>query len=216
MKGLIIKDLLQLKVYKKNMIISILLYSFIIYINMIDNQGETMGETFIMFLFSSYAMATINLDEKNNSDKYALSLPVTKKELLLSKYILGVSSILIGAILGLVIECIVGYVCYKTFILSKSLLYPVLLIVLAISLMQAVQLPCAYKFGSEKGRLQTYLYVLALIVLVSIISQIEFNITLPNLNILEKFIPIIMVLVMFTIYFVSYKISYKILKNKDY
>lgn len=103
-KGLLIKDLLQLKSYKKNFILSIIIYGLLILFNAKDTDMIYIGSAMIMFLFSTYAMATFNYDEKSKSDRYILTLPITKKEVILSKYILAIISLLIGSIIGLILS----------------------------------------------------------------------------------------------------------------
>lgn len=48
--------------------------------------------------FGMFGMATFNYDEQSKTDRYLLTFPLTKKEILLSKYILVILSTVIGAI----------------------------------------------------------------------------------------------------------------------
>ena len=160
MKGLIIKDLLQLKSYKKN-----LLYSFIIYSFLIISQKEasdiiTVGTIMITLLFSMLTLATFSYDEKNHADRYILSFPLTRKEIILSKYFLSIIMIVLGALLGGTLSCILSWIRLNELPNFENLFSTILGGMVGISLIQAIQIPCIYRFGSEKGRMQIYIIAL--------------------------------------------------------
>lgn len=214
-KGLLIKDLLQLKSYKKNFILSIIIYSLLILFNAKDTDMIFIGSSMIMFLFSTYAMATFNYDEKSKSDRYILTLPITKKEVILSKYILAIISLLIGSVIGIFLSISLSYISIKKLPDLNILFSSVLGTLVALSFMQSVQIPCIYKYGAEKGRLQIYIIMMIIVLFIGagymFIPQMDLSF-LDKMNIL---IPAIIVLIIIINYLVSYKVATKIYSKKE-
>ena len=89
-----------------------------------------------------------------------------------------------------------------------------------ISFIQAIQIPSIYKWGAEKGRIQMFILVFALIVIIAgvgfLIMKSGINI---NMEMLESFFSryglIMLAVSMIIMYYISYKISYKIYSNKE-
>lgn len=213
--GLILKDLLELKAYKKNFLFSIIIYILLIIMNADKADMVSMGISMIMFLCSIYALATYSYDEKNKTDKYVLTLGVSRKEVIISKYLLVFLSLLLGAIVGILI----GVVLYltnmiKTINLENSI-SSILGIIYALSLVHSIQIPCIYKYGAEKGRLQIYLIAMIIFLLVGGIYILFPNINLNFLNKIDATVPYIIVLLVVLNYYISYKISYRIYNNKE-
>ena len=83
-KGLLVKDILQLKSYKKTLIFFIIIFI----LTSISNDGR-IGSALIIMLtlgFGMFSIASFSYDETNKADKFILTLPLTKKEVVLSKY----------------------------------------------------------------------------------------------------------------------------------
>ena len=77
-----------------------------------------------------------------------------------------------------------------------------------------------YKWGAEKGRIQMFVLVFALIVIIAgagfLIIKSGINIDIQQVNnIINKYGLIILAAFMIVMYFISYKISYKIYSNKE-
>ena len=215
MKGLLIKDLLQLKSYKKNFIISIIVYGAIILMNSKESSIFSMGAPMIMFLFSVYAMASFSYDEKSNTDKYVLTFPLTRKEIVLSKYFLGILCILFGAFIGVIFSIVLSLIGINSIPNLNDLLITTLGSIWILSIMQSVQIPCIYKFGAEKGRFQIYIFMMILALFIG-----GFFIVFPNIDFsfIDRFtnlVPIVLLIFIVVNYLVSYKISYKIYLKKE-
>ena len=102
-KGLIIKDLLQLKSYKRTLIVFILVF---VATSIAQEQTRNLLTIMITLGLGMVGIATFSYDEMAKADKYILTLPVTKKEVVLAKYILIVWSTIVGAILGVILNII--------------------------------------------------------------------------------------------------------------
>ena len=213
-KGLIIKDILQLKSYKKTLII------FIIIFTLTSISGESKTESILALMltlgFGMFSMASFNYDEFNKADRYILTLPLTKKEVVLSKYIFVISSTIIGSIIGIILSYIVTFLINKQVPNIEELISVGLGGILGIGFIEGIQIPCVYKWGAEKGRIQ--MVILTALLGVIIFVGAKANIQLPAnniLNIVNTFLPLIFIGLIIIIYYISYKVAYKIYDKKE-
>ena len=221
--GLIKKDLLNLSSYKTSLFILIIFCAIAI--------GSTGTITFVPIIICAItgmiALSTFNYDETSQADKYTLSLPVTRQDIVLSKFILAISSTVIGALLGYLFT--IALVNILNIIRPDSLItldYNKLLTstigaMFGISLIQSIQIPSIYKWGAEKGRIQMFVLIFVLVTFILGISYFiinsNFNITIENIEtFMNKFGIITLILSMIVMYYISFKLSLKIFKRKDY
>lgn len=221
-KGLLKKDLYNLASYKTTLMIITLFCGIAI----IGTDAIYWGSIVIGIIVGMISLSTFSYDEMAKSNRYILTLPVTRKEIVLEKYILAIGATILGSLLGFVLTLLIGnmmnYVRPDNVIdinidtlLSTSIggLFGVLLI-------QAIQIPSIFKWGAEKGRIQMFI-VLFVIALIGagvgfLIKESGLSVDIEKLeNTLKSFGWIILVILSFIIYFISYKVSYKIYKNKE-
>ncbi|MGI6366345.1 MAG: ABC-2 transporter permease [Bacillota bacterium] len=143
MKGLILKDLLNLKAQYKVFVVMIL---FFVVFALMGDSHDTLGVilTMITIMLPITALA---YDERSQWDKYALTMPVSRRDLVLSKYLLGL--LLAGAslIVNIAFQILSGPGLTGTAV--SSCLGGGCGAIFALSLI----LPVMFKFGVEKGRL---------------------------------------------------------------
>ncbi len=222
MKGLIIKDLLQLKSYAKTLIIFMIIF---IFVSLEPKNSNMDGILTIMMTLGlgMFGMATFSYDEMAKADKYILSFPLNKKEIILSKYILEFGLTLTGAILGSVLTIIVSLILNKGIPNIVEFISIALGGILGIGLVQSIQIPCIYKMGAEKGRI--YLFIITIIFAFGIGAIVtlgekmfvNYSINLNYINsIIDTFFPFILCILIFFEYFISFKISYKIYSKKEF
>ena len=221
-KGLLKKDLYNLSSYKASLIIIILFCGIAI----IGTDAINLAPIIICTIVGMISLATFSYDEMAKSNKYILTLPTNRKEIVKEKFILAIGSTILGGILGLTLTIIVTNV--MNYLRPENIInidYEILFTTTiggmwGISLIQAIQIPSIYKWGAEKGRIQMFILVFALIVIIAgvgfLIMQSGINI---NMEMLESFFSryglIILAVSMIIMYYISYKISYKIYKNKE-
>lgn len=159
MKGLLYKDLLSLRQFRAMaFIIAAGLFSSI-YSGKVD-----MFASICVILTATILISLLGLEEKARWNTVALTLPVSRFTLVLEKYLFGLCTLLVGAViamgLGIAVVPLAGY---DTITLCASLFCLGLVI-------QSVMLPLIFRFGMEKGQLFTMglLFILAagLVVLV--------------------------------------------------
>lgn len=221
-KGLLKKDLYNLSSYKTTLIIIILFCAIAI----IGTDAINIAPTVICAIVGMISLSTFSYDEISKSNKYILTLPTNRKEIVKEKYILAIGATILGGLLGILLTIIVVNI--MNYLRPENIInidYETLITtaiggIFCISLLQSIQIPSIFKWGAEKGRIQMFI---SLFIIIAVIGGIYFLITKSNINVnieklgdfINKFGIIILIALMIFMYFVSYKIAYKIYKNKE-
>lgn len=208
MRGLILKDLFILKQNYKTFFVLIIFFI----LAMFQNSSAASFTSVINAVFTMMITTTISYDNLAKWDKYALTMPITRKEMVLSKYICSIIFNLIGLVLGIVIVFAMGIVRNNLNIteIFISAISSAIVMIIFISLM----FPLVYKFGVEKFRI--FLILIFMI-------PVFFILALRNMTnvgeLIDKWLIyiIISVPIIAVIGFVlSYFISIKIYENKEF
>ena len=221
-KGLLKKDLYNLASYKTTLMIITLFCGIAI----IGTDAIYWGSVVIGIIVGMISLSTFSYDEMAKSNRYILTLPVTRKEIVLEKYILAIGATILGSLLGFVLTLLIGNIMNYVRpdnvidINIDTLLATTIGGLFGVSLIQAIQIPSIFKWGAEKGRIQMFivLFVLALIGagVGFLIKESGLSVDIAKLeSVLKNFGLFLLILLSFIIYFISYKISYKIYKNKE-
>ena len=221
-KGLLKKDLYNLASYKTTLIIIVIFCGMAI----IGTDAIYWGSVVIGIIVGMISPSTFSYDEMAKSNRYILTLPVTRKEIVLEKYILAIGATILGSLLGFVLTLLIGNIMNYVRpdnvidINIDTLLATTIGGLFGVSLIQAIQIPSIFKWGAEKGRIQMFivLFVLALIGagVGFLIKESGLSVDIAKLeSVLKNFGLFLLILLSFIIYFISYKISYKIYKNKE-
>ena len=219
-RGLITKDLLQLKSYRKTLIIFTLIF-ILAGIAQETTKGVGVMITIMMtFGFGMFGVAAFNYDEQSKTDRYILTFPLTKKEILISRYIFIIGSTVIGAIVGIIASFIIVFTINKQLPNVYDFINVALGAILGVGIIEAIQIPCVYKWGAEKGRIQMFIVTAVIILLMlgvfAIGQKSDINLPVNDIvNFIVNFLPVILMLATIIIYYISYKVSYKIYKNKE-
>ena len=82
----------------------------VIFIGVSITQEQTRSVLAVMMTLGlgMSSIATFSYDEMAKADKYILTLPLTKKEVVLAKYVLVITSTVIGAILGVIASTVLS------------------------------------------------------------------------------------------------------------
>lgn len=222
MKGLLLKDLLNLSSYKTTLFVIVLFCGIAI----VGTEAFSTASCVICVIVGMIALSTFNYDESSKSSKYILSLPVTKKEIVLSKYVFAVSSVLLGGLIGFLLSVLLVPVLNSFRSESKIVLdFSELFIstiggMFAISLIQAIQIPCIYKYGAERGRVQMFVFIFLIVILITLIGALlnHFAVSISTQEVesfCNRYGILLLVLAMLVFYSISYFISYQIFQKKD-
>ncbi len=147
MIGFIIKDLLNLKKSFQTMI-----FFFAVFLLFsVSMKTPTYLASMITLMLTMTSVSSFTYDDYSKWEKFGRSLPVTKKQIVLSKYLLTLIMALAGSIISAVYILI-----WQAFNSSASLLenISIVLVMFSVTLIfTSIAIPLIYKFGVEKYRL---------------------------------------------------------------
>lgn len=207
MKGLILKDIYALR--KQGKILLLLLVFYFFYSIMTKNVS--MLSAMVAMLCAITPITTLSYDELCKWDRYALSMPVSRKMIVLSKYIFGMLLVLIGMIIVAPISA--GIVTYTGEMNIKT----ALLILLAISgigiVFFSLIMPLLFKFGVEKGRMLMFLIFFIPMAGVYVVKTLKLQIpSTQTLSLLARLSPFFVL----AIFVVSVLLSIRIYEKKEF
>ncbi|HBG3940404.1 TPA: ABC-2 transporter permease, partial [Clostridioides difficile] len=209
MKGLILKDLLNLKGNVKFILLFIIMFGFM------SSLGDGNINNFIgviIVLCTTMIVSTFSYDDLNKWDSYVLTMPINRNDIVLSKYLTMLIFSFIGVLVSLIVSVTIGYF-KNTLILNETLLINALILSISVCFGSLI-LPLIYKFGTERARLLMILCflvpTLALLVFKSILENISSPISIEIiLNTLVYSLPFVAILLFVISYFISSKIYSK-------
>ena len=102
-KGLLKKDLYNLSSYKASLIVIILFCGIAI----IGTESINLAPIIIGVIVGMISLSTFSYDEISKSNRYILTLPTNRKEIVAEKYILAIGATIIGGIIGFILTVIV-------------------------------------------------------------------------------------------------------------
>jgi ABC-type transport system involved in multi-copper enzyme maturation permease subunit len=201
MKGLILKDL---KVLRQQASVYLAIILIWLVLSIVNHDASFLGGVMIIFSVM-IIITTMAYDEKARWDRYALTMPLSRKDVVVSKYLLGLLNIILSVALFMVVSLVFPMETAETWLVALSF-FSLGLIFLS------VILPVMFKFGVEKGRLIMTAVVLAPAVLAFFLSKI--NVSMPDEALIEKLLylsPVIAIIAML----VSVGISLSIYLRKE-
>ena len=170
MKALLVKDLLTLKGQAKSLLIVLAVWFIISFIN-----GSGLFFTSLSVIYGMLLpLTTLSIDEKSRVERYMMSMPVTRAELALSRYALGLLGLLALGVLGIGASLVIGDS------LEEALGASAACFCLAVLLL-GVTLPLVYKFGTDKARVVCIAVYMVTFLAVSFIAA-HFGIELDDLS----------------------------------
>ncbi|OAA84861.1 ABC-2 transporter permease [Clostridium ljungdahlii] len=215
MRGLILKDLYNLKKTSKFLIIWIVGFGVLFF----QQNNMAFLDGFVVILASMLVTNTITYDNMVKWDKYALTMPVTRRDVVLSKYLVSTILSLIGA--GIAVALCFAQGIYKHN-LDMVEIFEATGLVLAVGfLFISIVLPVIYKFGVEKSRIVIFLvFFLAFAGITGIsrskLAKLSFSpLVKQYMDIVLQYLPFIMLIMTILIMIASYCISVKVYGNKD-
>lgn len=142
MKALLIKDFLTLSKMIRTIVIIMLIVACVPQLNM---------AVFFMVYCSMLPITALGYDERTKWDMQAAMMPYRPLEIVLGKYVLGYVLLISITALALLTGIIVTRITASPMTADQYL--TVIIYAMATTVFQAVTLPLAFRFGTEKGRL---------------------------------------------------------------
>ncbi len=146
MKGLLIKDIMLMKMQKSFFLVITVLSVVMAY--SMDNISFIMG--YLCFVMPLFALSTISYDEFDNGSAFLFSLPISRKSYVVEKYcfglLLGIGALILGAVLTVVVETVKGAEDLTETLTALPFIF------CAMTVLLSVFIPVQIKFGGEKSR----------------------------------------------------------------
>lgn len=209
MFGLILKDFYTLRSLGKQLFF--VLGFFLILCLTMDNSPVFIGGMYSI-MFMMMPTYTFSFDKLAKWEHYAQSLPVTKKEIVGSKYLLSFILNTVGIAASFLLCTIILYFkpmsnfALKEQLISSGLLWIIMLF------FSSLILPFIFKFGVEKARIT--LVAIFAVPSASIIVLDKVGFSMPSLHTLQ-FLGMLAPLLILFCFILSYSISVKIYSNKE-
>ncbi len=207
MKGLILKDFFALKKQGKTFLVLFIFYLLFSYMT----KNISMLGMMIVLICAMMPITTMSFDELCKWDKYALSMPVSRKTIVLSKYIFGILFNFAGIIIVAPISAVMVIITQEMKV-GDSLLMILAMEGIAITFLAFI-MPILFKFGVEKGRMLMLLVIFLPTMMFFLLSKL--GIELPSeqtLKLLTYLSPIVVII--FLLF--SICISIKIYDKKEF
>ena len=208
MIGLIYKDLM---VMRKTLALYMVIFVVYGYMGIAYDQGGLMF-AMVLVLSAILPVSSIAYDERCKWDKIANTAPLSRKEIVMAKYLFAILLTVFS-----VAVCFVIYLFDSRMPMTEKLIMCYML-TMGGMLYQALLLPVNIKFGAEKGRnimLAIMFVPVLLVVAVSNTGLVDLPAVVLFLENNEQLIPYIVTATVAVVYSVSVTLSVKIYENKD-
>lgn len=212
MKSLILKDLYNIGHNVKSMLFILVVFA----VALIPTSGVA-GYIFVCaILCSMMIVTTFSFDDNSKWARYAMIMPVSKKDLVAGKFIVLAIFCLVGSLFGLAVGSIAGLTIKSiSFDLAEigELLFLTLTAWVVSIIYGSMSIPLVFKFGAEKGRV---LLLISFLFPAALCFGIYQLFVILGIELTEHFMfallccsPIIALIWCYVMYQISYKIFTK-------
>ncbi|WP_368488873.1 ABC-2 transporter permease [Clostridium sp. BJN0013] len=215
MRSLILKDIYNIMHGAKSM----LLLTIVLTVAIIPLAGLPSYVVANIVIYSMMVVTTFAFDDNSKWTRYAMVMPITKKEVVRSKFCMLMIFCLLGILSGICFG-IVGGIITQKFSISNTdnisdLIFSGIIGVIISAICGSINIPLIFKYGSESAR---QLIIVAFVMPTALAFTIYkigmlLNITIPSevVSMLKYIAPILIMLFMYFMY----KLSCNIFINKD-
>lgn len=205
-------DFSLIRPYMKNICLTMVIPAAFV----ILNRSLLTGVSFAMCLLAMTAGYTFSISEKNGMDRLYGILPISKKDLILGRYLYTCLMGLLGILFSIIVHPLILKALGETIQLFDICLATVLGIFM-FTLYTVFQLPGYYKYGPINGRIFMYIPVVGYLAILLFISKLD----LTNNPVIAALIgnPIVLIIVVLLIciiaYLLSIIVSIKVMRKKE-
>ena len=147
MKALILKDFYTMARYGRTMLAIIGFYVLLAFLG----QPASFVSSMLVFLCAMLVISSFSYDEYGKWNKYCISLPVSRRQMVGSKYLFALIMLGVGAAVGLDGGYLLSFTQGISF--AEEVLPSCMGGAVAALFLLSVLLPLMYRFGVEKGRI---------------------------------------------------------------
>lgn len=214
MVGLIMKDLYNLKRYLKQISLTFGILAIVAF--QLKEPAYLIG--MVTMVSSMQVITAMSYDDYTKWDKYALTMPILRKDIILSKYILLILLSIGGSLSSGILSVIMAVYWHTEEI--KIIAVMCITITLTMLLLFSIVLPLVIKYGVEKARILIFAIVAvpAFLSVTFVKLMQRLNIPKPSKAILMKLygtltytVPVIVLIALY----LSYKLSVRIYNKKE-
>lgn len=215
MKSLILKDLYNIYHNMKSLALMLIFFLFIL----IPTSGLEAYIPFACLICSTIIITTFSFDDMSKWTKYAMIMPISKKEYVLSKYIVSFIFSAFGAVSGFILAIFAGTVTQKINITKLEDIVVYLAIagigLLVTLLFDGLCILLLFKCGAEKARMLTLAaYIVPICVFFGVYKLLEFCGVIFTETVVHGILWSLPVVAIVWNY-VTYQISYNIFDKKE-
>lgn len=202
MKGLLLKDILN---FKKQGLIYIFLIALWFFIG-IRNKDIYYLSGVIAMVTLLIPITVISYDEKANWERYALTMPISKGTIVISRYLLTICVSIIGGVFSTITGILISTNIKEVLLTNMSVISLGLLVI-------SFAFPFIFKYGVDKGRIIMVILFVVPTLLLTFAS--EFKIAMPSEEVITKFIYFLPLIVL-VIIICSIQVSKMIYSKKEF
>jgi len=137
---------LNLKKYSRTVLLIVVFYIFFAF--MMDSMSFMSGMIILMFAVTT--VSSFSYDSQSGWETYALTLPLHKRNFVLSKYVLALLLTISGTLLSVLANWLFGLFKHKSNF-SETLVTSYTIFAIAVIFL-CIMLPLIYRFGAERSR----------------------------------------------------------------
>lgn len=160
MKGLILKDFFVIKEYRK----IVGLFAIISIVMLAGNGNETFVLGYFSMMMISVSVGSVSYDDYNNGYSFLMSLPITRKQYVKSKYSFAIVTCSLGWLFAVIMTAVSlaarGRLNLQEWITIWCVFWAIEIFVISVTM------PLAIKYGSEKGRTMMIVVIVAVFVVI--------------------------------------------------
>lgn len=212
MLGLIIKDFLYFR--RNTRLFAVLVVMYIIMGVSMNSVGAMSGMVSMLGLI--FVLNSFSTDEAAHWDEYGLTLPVSRRDAVRARYLVGL--ILMALCLGLValsavVLCALSSDLTLSEELGSALFTPMLML-----LVSAATMPLCYKYGIEKGRM--VMMAIMMVLFLGIFGGVALlrnsaPVQTPGATLPPAVLPIA-IAISLALYYLSYRVSVHVYTHREF
>ena len=162
MRGLLVKDIELMKQQKQFFILVVVMG---IILNLTGSGSVSFATGYFTIITAIFVITTMSYDEFDNGFVFLMTLPITRKQYVAEKYLLGTGLTIVAWAVAKVLALICKFAANRGESVSEIMIGGVATIPVAL-LMLAMFIPLGIYFGVEKGR---YIAIVLWIIIIAVV-----------------------------------------------
>ena len=214
MKGLLLKDIYNMRKVGKQYLLILLFFTC--YCFFLKNPSFFPMMT--VMSFSMLVLTTMGYDEAAGFDKYALTLPLNREDLVRAKYLLLVMLLVFSFVLGMLGSTLIGVFMQGDTEPILDQMLSVATVAVIFLLVYATILPLVFKLGVEKARMMMMVCYIAVFAGIFIVFKLAVGLGASGEQMEEKMMILVPAVVILTVLYLigSYFVSIRIIRKREW